>query len=559
MKITISIPSVLIILLLVLLSACKSSDLNFTKKDVQSSQKLIGLEIEDQYIGDMHRYIGRNKAGYDSMRKYPIDNETFPALTFDPHPAGFEFPEVKTPNNTWDIPSGTPLPATDEEIAFLNIPELAGLLRSKKLTSERLTQIYLDRIEKYDSQLFSVITVTKALALKQARQADNDIQSGNYKGLLHGIPYGVKDLMAVEGYPTTWGAAPYKNQMIDYTATVVKMLEEKGAVLIAKLVSGSLARGDVWFGGKTKNPWDLKQGASGSSAGPGSATAAGLVAFSLGTETLGSITSPSTRNGITGLRPTYGRVSRNGTMSLSWSMDKIGPMCRSAEDCEIVFDAIYGKDELDPTTNDVAFHQVKKAPSELKVAYLKDDIDADSTSSMGKNLIKGLAVLKELGVNPTAISLPKNYPFNVFDIILRAEAGAFFDELVFSQEVDKMVEQNYGSRANSLRQSRFIPAVEYLQANRQRRQLMDDIHELFKNYDVIIAPSFRGRQLFITNLTGHPVVSIPTGFDKRSRPTSMTFIGNLYDEGSILALAKAYQAETEFDEKHPPLFSKSNQ
>ncbi|OEK06891.1 amidase [Roseivirga misakiensis] len=551
--------SLLIVAFLGLLSACKSSDLNFTKKDVESSQKLVGLDIDEKYFGDMHRYLGRNRAGYDSMRKYPINNETFPALTFDPHPTGFEYPAIRETNNQWKIPTGTPLPESDAEIAFLSIPELADLLRSKKLSSERLTKIYLDRIDRFDGQLLSVITVTRELALKQAKQADREIQSGNYKGLLHGIPYGVKDLIAVKGYPTTWGAAPYKDQMIDYTGTVVKKLEEKGAVLIAKLVSGSLARGDVWFGGKTKNPWDLKQGASGSSAGPGSATAAGLVAFSLGTETLGSITSPSTRNGITGLRPTYGRVSRNGTMSLSWSMDKIGPMCRSAEDCEIVFDAIYGKDDLDPTTNDVAFHQVKKSASQLKVAYLKDDIMADSSSSMGKNLIKGLEVLKGLGVNPSAVSLPKNYPFNVFDIILRAEAGAFFDELVYSKEVDNMVEQNYGSRANSLRQSRFIPAVEYLQANRQRRQLIDDVHQIFKDYDVIIAPSFRGRQLFITNLTGHPVVSIPTGFDNRGRPTSMTFIGNLYDEGSILALAKAYQAETDFDEKHPPLFSKADQ
>ena len=557
MKLRSTLPSLLILITVLFLSACKSSEYGFSKKDVEKSQKLIGIDVEGEYLNNMYNYLGRNRAGYDTMRKYATNNETFPALTFDPHPAGFEYPEVRTPNNQWTIPSTTILPSSDEEIAFLSILELADLLKSRKLTSERLTQIYLDRIKKFDGQLQSVITITESLALKQARQADREIAAGNYKGILHGIPYGVKDLMSVADYPTTWGAAPYKDQVFDYTATVVKTLEAKGAVLIAKLVSGSLARGDVWFGGKTKNPWDLKQGASGSSAGPGSATAAGLVAFSLGTETLGSITSPSTRNGITGLRPTYGRISRHGTMSLSWSMDKIGPMCRSAEDCEIVFDAIYGKDDLDPTTNDVAFHQVKKSPSQLKVAYLKDDIDADSATSMGKNLIKSLVVYEKMGVKPTAISLPKNYPFNVFDIILRAEAGAFFDELVLSKEVDKMVEQHYGSRANSLRQARFIPAVEYLQANRQRRQLMDEIHLLFKDYDVIIAPSFRGRQLFITNLTGHPVVSVPTGFDSRGRPTSMTLIGNLYDEGSILAMAKAFQQATDFDEKHPPLFSKN--
>lgn len=537
-----------------LFSACKSQQYSFSKKDIEGGQKLIGLEFDDKSVNTMYAYLRRNKAGYDSLRKYPISNETFPAMTFDPHPIGYQFPETIVVSNSWNIPDDVALPNTDEAIAFMNILDLASLIKSGKITSERLTKIYLNRIKKYDSQLKSVINITEGLALKQARKADREIQSGNYKGPLHGIPYGVKDLMAVKGYPTTWGAEPFKNQMIDYTATVVKKLEEKGAVLIAKLVSGSLARGDVWFGGKTKNPWDLKQGASGSSAGPGSATSAGLVAFSLGTETLGSITSPSTRNGITGLRPTYGRVSRHGTMSLSWSMDKIGPMCRSAEDCEIVLDAIYGKDENDPTTNTVAFHQVTKSPKELKIAYLKKDIESDK-SDMGKNLRKELETLKKLGVNPEPITLPVKYPFSVFDIILRAEAGAFFDELVLSKGVDSMVEQTPGSRANSLRQARFIPAVEYLQANRQRRALINEIHTLFKNYDVIIAPSFRGRQLFITNLTGHPVISIPTGFDKRGRPTSMTFIGNLYDEGSILALAKAYQEVTDFDEKHPPLFS----
>lgn len=549
------LPQTLLLSLVVLvLAGCKSQEFGFSKKDVKRSQKLVGLAFEDDAVNTMYRYLGRNKAGYDSLRKYETNNETFPALLFDPHPSGYITPEHNPSNNQWAIPEGVALPSSESEIAFMGILDLASLIKSRQITSERLTKIYLDRIKKYDGQLQSVITVTEELALKQARQADKEIAAGNYKGPLHGIPYGVKDLMAVEGYPTTWGAEPYKNQMINYTATVVKRLEDQGAVLIAKLVSGSLARGDVWFGGKTKNPWDLKQGASGSSAGSGSATSAGLVAFSLGTETLGSITSPATRNGVTGLRPTYGRVSRHGVMSLSWSMDKVGPLCRSAEDTEIVFNSIYGKDPLDPTTNSVGFSQSNASPGDLKIAYLKEDIEADS-SDQGRNLWAQLEVLKKMGVNPEAIELPADYPYSVFDIILRAEAGAFFDDLVLSKGVDQMVEQHYGSRANSLRQARLIPAVEYLQANRQRRQLIDEINLLFKDYDVIIAPTFRGRQLFITNLTGHPVISIPTGFDKRGRPTSMTFIGNLYDEGSIIALAKAYQEATDFDEKHPPLFS----
>lgn len=547
--------TIVLLLAISLAISCKPTQYGFRTKDIKSAQRLYGLEFDKTGIDTMYHYLGRNKRGYENLREYQVDNETFPALTFNPHPAGFEMPTGQQQILQPEVSDNIMLPATDEEIAFLSIPELASLIKARKITSERLTNIYLERIEKHDGQLQSVITVTKELALKQARKADKEIAAGNYKGILHGIPYGVKDLMAVEGYPTTWGAEPYKDQMIDHTATVVNKLTEQGAVLIAKLVSGSLARGDVWFGGKTKNPWDLSQGASGSSAGSGSATSAGLVAFSLGTETLGSITSPATRNGVTGLRPTYGRISRHGVMSLSWSMDKVGPICRSAEDCEIVLAAIYGKDPLDPTTNNVPFTPANGKVANLKIAKLESDILSDSKTQRGKNVMAAVALLeKELNSSFDTLSLPKNYPFRVFDIILRAEAGAFFEELVRSGAVDDMVEQTSGSRANSLRQARFIPAVEYLQANRERRRLIEEIHQLFKNYDVIIAPSARSSQLQITNLTGHPVISIPTGFDEKGRPTSLTLIGNLYEEDKILQLAKYYQSLTEFDEKHPPLF-----
>ncbi|MBN3582161.1 amidase [Algoriphagus aestuarii] len=534
--------------------SCKSNEKGFTKKDVKSSQKLIGLDFDKTSVETMYDYLGRNKEGYDSLRSYKTPNETFPAMMFDPHPMGFVFPTQKS-DLVFELPDVVDVPENFEEIAFYTIPQLASLIKNKKVSSEELTRLFIDRIKRFDGELESVITLTEELALAQAKKADQELAAGNYKGILHGIPYGVKDLMAVEGYPTTWGAEPYKDQMISYTATVVKKLEDQGAVLIAKLVSGSLARGDVWFGGKTKNPWDLTQGATGSSAGSGSATAAGLVPFALGTETLGSITSPSTRNGVTGLRPTYGRVSRHGVMSLSWSMDKIGPLARNAEDCEIVFAAIYGKDVQDPSTNEVPFNQVFKAPNELKVAYLKKDLDRDTTIT-GDNLRASLELFQSMGIQADSLELPENFPYSAFDIILRSEAGAFFDELVRSGEVDRMVEQDGGSRANSLRQSHFIPAVEYLQANRQRRLLIEEMNALLKDYDVIIAPSYRSRQLLITNLTGHPVVSVPNGFDKKGRPTSFTLIGNLYDEGSILSLAKAYQNSTDFDEKHPPKFVK---
>ena len=398
------------------------------------------------------------------------------------------------------------------------------------------------------------ISITDSLALAQAKHADDEIQNGHYRGILHGIPYGTKDLMSVPGYTTTWGAGPYKNQVLNETATVVQKLEEAGAVLVAKLVSGALARGDVWFGGKTKNPWDTTQGASGSSAGSGSATSAGLVPFALGTETLGSITSPSTRNGITGLRPTYGRVGRHGVISLSWSMDKVGPMGRNAEDCAIVFSVIQGKDKNDLTTVDLPFGvDWEKDIANLKVAYLKKDIEKDTTES-GDNLRAALKTLEEMGVHPTAVEMPEEIPYRGFDIILRAEAGAFFDELVRSGEVDLMVEQDFSSRANSLRQSRFIPAVEYLQANRQRQVLIQKMQDLMKDYDVLISPTFGNDQLLATNLTGHPVIAIPTGLDKENHPTSMTFVGKLYDEASILLLAKAFQEKTVFDEMHPPGF-----
>ncbi len=550
----------LVFLVLGAFAGCKPTQYGFNKKDIKSAQKLYGLEFTKSGIDTMYDYLGRNKAGYESMREYPVDNETFPALTFNPHPSGFQMPSGAQEHVKFEVSENVMLPNSDEEIAFMSIKELASLIKTRKITSERLTNIYLSRIEKFDGQLESVITVTKELALEQAKRADREITSGNYKGILHGIPYGVKDLMAVEGYPTTWGAEPYRYQEINYTSTVVKKLEGQGAVLIAKLVSGSLARGDVWFGGKTKNPWDLSQGASGSSAGSGSATSAGLVAFSLGTETLGSITSPATRNGVAGLRPTYGRISRHGVMSLSWSMDKVGPLCRSAEDCEIVFSAVYGKDPLDPTTNDVPFKPSSQAVSELKIAKLKADIDSDTNSDSGKNLIAAVDLLEsKLNTSFDSLTLPSNFPYRVFDIILRSESGAFFDELVRSGQVDNMVEQTSGSRANSLRQARFIPAVEYLQANRERSRLIEEINALFMEYDVIVAPTFSGQQMLITNLTGHPVISIPTGFDKRGRPTSLTFIGNLYEEDKILNLAKYYQSITDFDEKHPPLFYSGGQ
>lgn len=545
------IPHFILLVIFLTCLSCSTNKNSFTKRDVKKSEKLIGLHFANKDIDTLYPYLKRNRSGFDSLRKYPIGNDVFPAIRFDPTPFDFTMPEQQN-GTDWKIPDNVEIPNPYDLLAFYTIPQLASLIKNQKITSTELTKFFLARLKKYQPVLQCSITITDSLALEQAKRADEEIKNGKYRGILHGIPYGTKDLMAVPGYPTTWGAAPYKDQVIDETATVVKKLKDAGAILVAKLVSGALARGDVWFGGKTKNPWDTTQGASGSSAGSGSATSAGLVPFALGTETLGSITSPSTRNGVTGLRPTYGRVSRHGVMSLSWSMDKVGPLGRNAEDCAIVFEAIQGKDKDDLSTVDLPFGvNWKKDIKNLRVAYLKKDIEKDTTET-GDNLRNALKSLKEMGIEPTAVEMPKEVPYRGFDIILRAEAGAFFDELVRSGDVGLMVEQSRRSRANSLRQSRFIPAVEYIQANRQRQLLIQKMHDLMKDYDVLISPTFGNDQLMATNLTGHPVIAVPTGLDDENHPTSMTFVGNLYDEESILLLAKAFQDNTSFDELHPP-------
>jgi Asp-tRNA(Asn)/Glu-tRNA(Gln) amidotransferase A subunit family amidase len=534
------------------LVSCQSYK-DFSKKDVRKAQKLIGLEFEEEKIDTMYGYLQRNKAGFDSLRKYDLNYQTFPALLFDPHPRGFVMPTGEE-KSSFVLPEKVEMPDNKEEIAFFTIPQLAQLLRQKDVTSVELTKIYLNRLKEHNPTLQCAITITEELALAQAAKADQEIAAGKFRSLIHGIPYGVKDLLAVDGYPTTWGAMPYKDQQLNHTATVVKKLEEAGGILVAKLTSGALARGDVWFGGKTLNPWDLKQGASGSSAGSGSATSAGLVGFSIGTETLGSITSPSTRNGISGLRPTYGRVSRAGVMSLSWSMDKVGPMCRSAEDCAIVMSVIEGSDKGDQTAVDAPFgFKPKKDWSSLRIGILQSLVDKD-TSKRGENLKEAIQMIKSKGIKMVEVELPTDFPFAGFDVILRAEAGAFFEELVRSGEVDIMVQQGPRSRANSLRQARFIPAVEYLQANRHRQVLIEEVHQVMKDIDILITPTFGGSQLMTTNLTGHPVVCIPTGLDDKGHPTSISFLGNLYDDDLILAFAKWFQDWTEFDEMHPPLF-----
>ncbi len=541
-------------LLLLLVLACKPSA-QISTRDIESAQKLIGLEFSETEKKTMKGYLVDNRQGYDTMRKYPLGYDVAPASYFDPRPDNYQM-RRREKTSDFRLPATSSLPARDEEIAFLSVAQLGALIKSRALSSARLTRIYLNRLRKYDT-LKAVVTITEALALKQAEAADAEIVAGKYRGPLHGIPYGIKDLFSVPGYPTTWGAEPYEKQVINESARVVKKLDAAGAVLVAKLVSGALARGDVWFGGQTKNPWDLKQGASGSSAGSASAVAAGLVAFSVGTETLGSILAPSARCGATGLRPTFGAVSREGAMSLSWSMDKAGPICRTAQDCAIVFDIIRGSggpSEKDRAVFDypVAFNP----PADLRgyrIGYFKRLFERDSGRSSQNNRAM-LDTMKSMGAELHEITVPDSVPFNVFDIILRAEAGAFFDDLVREHRDRLMSEQDEPSRANSLRQSRFISAVEYIQAYRHRKILIEKFNKAMAPFDFVVAPE-NGRSLsLMTNLTGHPAMALPSGFAKDGRPTSFMLIGNLYDEGPMLEASFLLQAKTEHEEKHPAYF-----
>ncbi len=490
---------------------------------------------------------------YAELRSVPIDNSIAPALQFSPVVPGMELDQERKSFIMSNVPIPK-LPSDLEELAFLPVTHLSQLIRKRKVSSLELTRMYLDRLTKFDPLLKCVITLTEELALAQAKRADQEIAAGRYRGPLHGIPWGAKDLLAVKGYKTTWGAMPYKDQVIHEDATVVKRLEDAGAILLAKLTMGALAWGDVWFGGKTRNPWNTEKGSSGSSAGSGSSTAAGLVGFAIGTETWGSIVSPCTVCGITGLRPTFGRVSRYGAMALSWSMDKIGTMCRSVEDCAVVFDAIHGPDGKDGTVQDLPFNwdsglDIRK----LRVGFLKSDFEKERKDETWRaNDQAALQAISSLGVELIPIDLPQ-YPIGAMSFILSAEAAAAFDELTRSDRDDLLVRQIDEAWPNAFRTARMIPAVEYVQANRLRTIVMKSMAELMADIDVYVAPSFEGDNSLLTNLTGHPAVVVPNGFNAENIPTSITFIGKLYGEAKALALAKAYQDATGFHLKHPQL------
>lgn len=538
-----------------------------TVEMVAAAAKIAGLSFPQEVLQTIANRLssarGSLLANYQNIRAMNIPNSLQPAFVFNPLPSGMKLPTTRLPLKRSAVPKLS-LPKSEEELAFLPVTHLSRLIETRQITSTQLTKMYLERLKKYDPVLHCVVTLTEDLALKLAAQADKEIAARKYRGPLHGIPWGAKDLLAVKGYKTTFGASPYKDQILDIDATVYTRLTEAGAVLVGKLTLGALAQGDRWFGGQTKSPWDpgnANNGSSGSSAGPACASAAGLIGFGIGTETRGSIISPATRCGVTGLRPTFGRVSRYGAMALSWTMDKIGPICRSAEDCALVLSAINGPDGKDNSLLDVPFNwdagmDVKK----LRVGYLKSTFEPPAKEdpanqqqmAVAKERRKmnedALAVFRSMGIQLKPIELPA-LPVNDLNFILSVESAAAFDDVTRNNQVESMVKPPESSSwPGTFRLHRFVPAVEYIQANRARYQMMEDFNKVFADIDL-----FLGSSLSVTNLTGHPEICLPHGFTSQGQPTALNITGKLFGEQEILLLAHAFQSKTGHHLKHPKL------
>ena len=521
-----------------------------TREMVEQAERLMGLSFSTAKNDLLLNGLESQLQNLDGLRKFPLSNSVPSAMLFNPIPIGMKFETARQPFKLTAQPE-VKLPARQDDLAFYSIGQLAELVRSRQITSEQLTRFYLERLKKFGPKLECIVTLTEDLALEQARRADGEIAAGKYRGPLHGIPYGAKDLLATKGIRTTWGAAPYTNQVFAEDATVIKRLEDAGAVLVAKLTLGELAMGETWYVAARRGiPGTSREGSGGSSAGPGAAIGSGVwVAFAIGSETHGSIVDPCTRCGVTGLRPTYGRVSRTGAMSLSASMDKLGPMCRTVEDCAIVFNAIYGPDGIDQTVYDAPFNYDPGVKlKDLKIGYLKGDFEkANKPTDLAT-----LAKLHELGANLIPLELP-HFPLDDLELVLGIEAAAAFEDLTRSGRDDLLVQQGAGTWPNILRRARFVPAVEYIQANRIRYLLIQELAKIFSDVDLFVAPNFDGDSNQMTNLTGHPCVVLPNGFTQAGLPTSICFIGNLFGEAKVLAAAKAYQDATDFHRQHPSL------
>jgi Asp-tRNA(Asn)/Glu-tRNA(Gln) amidotransferase A subunit family amidase len=542
---------------------------------LKSAMTVAGLEYSDDELQQMVNGVNQNLDRYQELRKVHIDDGIAPPLYYSPLVPGTRLDRVKKPFRPSDSPA-VKRPANLEDVAFWPIANLAQLIRSKQVKSVELTEMYMSRLKKFNPKLNCVVTFTDDLAMKQARQADQEIAAGRYRGPLHGIPWGCKDIIAVPGYPTTWGSDAFKSQVIESEATVVRLLREAGAVLLAKLTSGELASGDQWFGGRTNNPWDLSEGSSGSSAGPSCATAAGCVAFGIGTETSGSILSPSTRCGCSGLRPTFGRVSRYGAMTLSWTQDRLGPICRTVEDCAYVFSVIARPDDLDLSVIDLPFNWVADLDiKKLRVGYLEAAFrDSNRSEDLKKNDQAVLDQLKSMGVTLEPFSLPELPYLNLVGGF-GVESAVSFDEKIRAGK-DKQFTNK--TRGNGFKTGHFTPAVEFLQGQRVRHMIMRQFADVVGKYDVYVAPFFNTRgdppaagggarggappaarpapgamenHFTVANLCGYPAVAVPNGFAATGQPTSITFMGRLYNEAAVLALAKAYQDASGFHLKHP--------
>jgi Asp-tRNA(Asn)/Glu-tRNA(Gln) amidotransferase A subunit family amidase len=566
---------------------------------------LAGVPLEPAQKEMMLEALSGQREGYAEIRKLKMPNSVPPAFVFDPLPPHAVIPSDKSEPRWSDVAPIT-VGANLEELAFATVGELAALVKARKVTSLALTEMYLKRLKRYDPTLHFVVTLTEERALEKAKQADAEIAAGKYRGPLHGIPWGAKDLLAVKGYPTTWGAGGFEHQSFDADATVVQRLDAAGAVLVAKLTLGALAMGDKWFGGRTRNPWNPAQGSSGSSAGSASAVAAGCVGFAIGSETLGSIASPSTRCGDTGLRPTFGFVPRTGAMALSWTMDKLGPICRSVEDCAMVLSAIHGPDGEDMAARDAVFNWDAGFDwKRLRVGYLKPAFDPmDSVAAFKPRQAKegetaeerarrerrnaqrlanyarnkydqryelaALDKLRGMGVSLVPVELP-NLPWGAMTPVLEAEAAAAFDDLTMTGRDKLLTEQSPEDWPNTFRIARFLPAVEYIQAMRARTLAIRAMAKLFAEVDVIVTPS-GGTQLSATNLTGHPALIVPNGLRGADAPkppkvddgeedniggpgtpVSLTFLGGLYRDAELCAFGRAYQEATGFHKRHPKL------
>ena len=534
-----------------------------TEDPVDCASSLAGLEFSAAERDQLRPDTARNRRRFDELRQLAIGPDVPPAFAFHPYRSNYQPAGPATPHADLGMerPDLAAAPADPGRLALLPVTALSRLVERRQVTSLELTRVYLDRLQRYGSRLNCVVTLTEDRALEQAAEADREIAAGRYRGPLHGIPWGAKDLFAARGARTTWGARPYAQQIIDQDATVVERLNDAGAVLVAKLSMGALARGSVWFGGMTRNPWAPARGSSGSSAGPGAATAAGLVAFSVGTETLGSIISPSAACGVTGLRPTYGRVSRSGAMTLSWTMDKIGPMCRTAEDCALVFNAIYGPDGRDQTVMDAPFAWAPRVDlAALRVGFVSDEFQRPP---FGQLFGRPEAAARELAVQRTAldglrqaglvlepIQLPA-FPAEALRVILNAEAAAAFDDLTRSGGIDQLTEQGPDAWPNVFRASRFIPAVEYIRAQRARTLLAREFDALMSRFDLVVSPALSA-SLTMTNMTGHPALAFKAGFSA-GLPVPLMLTGRLYEEATVLQAARAFQQVTAWHTMHPPL------